>query len=241
MMFNIIVRKVPYEQKGLMIAFLGQDGAGKSTVTDDVLKWLTWKIEAKKFYLGSGEHYFSWQKKICSKIKSKSYIWKMFDACLSVSDMKAHARYTCRTIYKAKKYADKGGIAIFDRYPQIEFYGINDGPKIREHYLPKANNKMLYMYLCHCAKQEERNLRKALKISPNVVFKLVLPPEVSIQRKPEEKLENVEKKHRIIKELRYPGADMILIDATEEYSSELARIKEIIWNKIQDRNEAGLW
>lgn len=236
MMFNTIIRKVPYARKGLLIAFLGQDGAGKSTVTDDILKWLTWKIEAKKFYLGSGDHYFSWRKRLRSRITSKSAVWKLLDAALTLGDTKALARHTRKTISKAKRYADAGGIAIFDRYPQIEYYGINDGPKIRENYLPKVKNKVLYAYIHYCAVWEEYYLKKAVKTSPDVVFKLILPPEVSIQRKPEEDIENVTKKHNIIKSLDFPKADVFTIDATEEYSEELSKIKEIIWNKIQDKN-----
>ena len=137
---DVITKKRLSSDNGKLIAFIGQDGAGKSTVTDEVLEWLNWKIDAKKFYLGSGDHYHSWQKSLRMRIgKTRSEIGKVFCDYLTLSDLLKQSRRTYNIIKKAKKYAKKGGIAIFDRYPQSKYLGINDGPKIRYSISNKKN------------------------------------------------------------------------------------------------------
>ena len=42
------------ENGGCIIAFIGCDGSGKSTVSREILKWLNWKNDVEYFYMGSG-------------------------------------------------------------------------------------------------------------------------------------------------------------------------------------------
>ncbi len=75
------------EKKGFSVAFIGQDGAGKSTVSDLICSWLNWKIEAKKFYLGSGDHYNSPLKKVKTLFEGSSLIKKVIWASLNILDL----------------------------------------------------------------------------------------------------------------------------------------------------------
>ena len=68
---------------------------------------------------------------------------------------------------------------------------------------------------------------------PNIVFKLLLPPEESIKRKPQESLEAVTKKHEIVKSLEFEGSDVYEIDATMPFEEEMIMLKNIIWQHIQ--------
>lgn len=230
--FNIITRKVIENKDGCAIAFIGQDGSGKSTVTQEICKWLTWKIEAKRFYLGSGEHYNSWQKRALNILPRKNEIVMPIRALITLSDYVSLARNTYKTLKKSQKYVSKGGIALFDRYPQVEYPGINDGPKIRTNYLPKVKGEVMQKYVEFCAKREEKYLDKAVTINPDIVFKLVLSPEISIQRKPEEDIEAVRKKHEIVKALEFNQAQIHEIDATMNYADELLCIKQAIWKGL---------
>jgi hypothetical protein len=113
------------------------------------------------------------------------------------------------------------------------YSGINDGPKIRSNYVPKISNALIRRYAEKCAEKEEKYLKSAVEHKCNVVFKLILPPEVSLQRKPEENIELVRKKHEIIKTLDFGSAECYTIDATMPYDDEIKMIKRIIWQKIQ--------
>lgn len=237
----IIQKKTP-QNRGLMIAFIGQDGSGKSTVTNEILEWLTWKLDANKFYLGSGEHYQSWQKEL-KKIMDKKKKYKIaviLSALLTLSNHISVARRIYKFVNHGKRYALNGGIAIFDRYPQTIHYGINDGPKIRFNYLDRIRSPLLKKYIIYCAKAEEYYLTRAAGVVPEIVFKLILPPEVSIIRKPEENLETIQNKHEIINSLSFGQAKVYLIDANQEYTGEIKEIKGLIWGNMPKSKSSSL-
>ena len=234
---TFFTRKNLGEGAGVLVAFLGQDGAGKSTVTAEVSKWLRWKLDVRKYYMGSGDHYSSWQKKL-RKIIGKGGPGRAINNMLTVSDLNRLARHCVRLTHAAAKYAAKGGIAIFDRYPQTQFEGLNDGPKIHERSAGKKLPGPLKGYIRRKGDQEIRHYEEATRVAPDLVIKMILPPEVSIQRKPQESLENVTRKHEIIQRLAFPDSEVLTVDATMDYEAELALIHNAIWDIIQ-KKQAG--
>ena len=62
--FYLTIRYFKYTQKilkpqkkilsknGIAIAFIGADGSGKSTIVNDITKWIKWKLEVKQIYMG---------------------------------------------------------------------------------------------------------------------------------------------------------------------------------------------
>lgn len=231
--FNVITRKTFKGSNGLMIAFVGQDGAGKSTITKDAVKWLSWKADAKQYYLGSGDHYKSFNKKLVNLLsKSDNVVLRVIRITASITDLKHLAKKSYKTVRTAEKYKKMGGIALFDRYPQVQFAGINDGPKIRSILEKKKVNPLIRFYVNHSADVEEKYLKLAADIAPDLVFKLMLSPEESIIRKPEESYEVVFEKHNIIKELAFTHSDIHVVDAAQDYTREKIEIYNVIWNKL---------
>ena len=229
---KLIYRKVKVDGVGLSVAFLGQDGSGKSTITCDILKWLTWKLDTRIFYFGSGEQYNPWEKKFNSKIKGSSFLGKAVKRVLSVLVYLKWGKYVLNLAKNSSRYISKGGIAIYDRFPQIQYLGINDGPKIRTNVFMKMNSRLLNPLVKILCGLEEKSVRKVTTSPPNVVIKLMLSPEESIRRKPLEKLENVKQKHEIIKNLKFEDSSVYEIDATQDYQEELLQIKSIIWKHL---------
>ena len=230
-----ILRKTPKSQKGIVIAFLGQDGAGKSTITEEIEKWLKWKLEVRRFYLGSGDHFMSWEKKLQGKLADSRFpLLKLFQSFLAVTIYCKISRRVLRDVKRANYYSSKGGIALFDRFPQVLYPNINDGPKIRYRFVQKSTSFILKTTLKIFANIEERNLKDAVCYSPKVVIKLILPPEESIRRKPQENIELIRKKHEIIKSLQFDNSHVYEIDATDFFDKELIRIKNIIWGEIMN-------
>ncbi|HBL41622.1 MAG TPA: hypothetical protein DDY98_08775 [Ruminococcaceae bacterium] len=217
---------------GCMIAFVGQDGAGKTRVASDIAGWLRKKLEVRRFYLGSGENYYSFQRDLL-KVLPKGKAFKLIRGVLALSDQLHIAKRCVSTLKKAQIYAVQGGIALFDRYPQTQFPGINDGAKIREIFLPKATNPLIRKITLIYAKREEKLLKKAVRIQPDLVIKLMLTTEESLRRKPKENAENVQRKHEIIKQLAFPKSRVVVVDVMKEYHVEITEIKSIIWRKIR--------
>ena len=216
---------------GCMIAFVGQDGAGKTKVTSDMAGWLRKKLEVRRFYLGSGENYFSFQRDLL-KILPKSKAFKPLRGVLALSDQLHIAKRCVRQLRRAQVYAVGGGIALFDRYPQTQFAGICDGPKIRENLLPKAESGLIKKITLLYAKREEKALKKAVSIQPDLVIKLMLTTEESLRRKPRENKETVQKKHEIVKQLEFPKSRVVVVDVMKDYGSEVVEIKNILWKKL---------
>lgn len=232
--WGLITHKVANPKKGLMIAFIGQDGSGKSTVTADVKKWLTWKIDAQRFYLGSGEHFNPIEKKIGNQIAGQNGKFiRPIKNIIAFRLIKKIADNAYSNIRQAAKYVSKGGIALFDRFPQTDFVNINDGPKIRASVMPKVKNSFAKWVVGQYATHEEEKLKKAVSYHPDIVFKLMLSPEESIRRKPQENFDSIKRKHEIIKQLDYSRSAVYEIDAAICYEEELKMIKRIIWSHIQ--------
>ena len=230
---NNIYRKVVWGGKGLSIAFLGQDGSGKSTVTSDLQKWLSWKFESKIFYLGSGDQYKTHEKGLKAMLKGSSFLEKVLRRCLTIIINIKWGSYVTSQVEKSSHYISKGGIAIFDRFPQIQYFGINDGPKLRANVFKNLDSKVLNPLILFLCKKEENSIKKATLTPPDIVIKLLLPPEESIRRKPFEKYENVKQKHEIIKNLRFDNSSVYEVDATQDYQNEILTIKKIIWAHLQ--------
>lgn len=255
-----IVNQKTFTSKALSICFLGQDGSGKSTVTVDLCKWLNWKIEAKRFYLGSGDHYNGLFKRLISlgsrishrndtkdkgidnntvlhstkvskRPKSLKNLISSFIICYYYLSL---ARRAYMVTKSARGYMNKGGIALFDRFPQNQFQSISDGPRIEAYYSENGLNFRINRFL---ANKEKKYFELIQRNQPSLIFKLMLPPEESIRRKPFEDYENVKQKHEVIKALSFPHSETHIIDATMEYQKELIIIKNLIWEKILHSQE----
>lgn len=230
---NFATKKTLGEGKGITIAFIGQDGSGKSTVTNDIREWLSWKLDVHKVYLGSGDHYLSWQKRIYRFIPHSSRgLLRMIRGVLIVEDYKKLSKRVYRNIKKATRLRERGSIIIFDRYPQMQYCGINDGPTIGIKCEQFERIPIIGRYIKYCANVEERYLKKSLEEPLDLVFKMILDPEESIKRKPSENIDIIKKKHEIIKNLKFENSKVIVINADIDYEKELQYIKYEIWKNI---------
>ena len=249
----LITRKVANPKESFAVAFIGQDGCGKSTITLEIEKWLNWKIDARRFYLGSGEHYKSlmkWLSFKMSKIKKKKNYQlpkekgkcskheeakspknlKSFIAAILVSwNFLGIARRAYKEVRRADRYMKKGGIPLFDRFPQTQFEGIYDGPKINHYCQQKGINFGIVKWM---ARKEQGYIDRIQRFQPHLVFKLMLSPEESISRKPFENLEIVTRKHEITQQLQFPNSVVYTVDATQDYQQEIIFIKNQIWKAI---------
>lgn len=247
------IHRKTFPNHHLSICLLGQDGSGKSTITIELCKWLNWKIDAHRFYLGSGEHYMSFTKWLSSKIsrskgKKKSQLSPNTEVYSQNKEIKktrnlksiivailvswnllsiAHRAY--KEVRRADKYMMKGGIPLYDRFPQAQFEGIYDGPKINHYCHPRGINFGITKWM---AKRERHYVEKIQDYQPRLVFKLMLSPEESIRRKPFENLEVVTRKHQITPQLKFPHSLVYTVDATMDYQQEIIFIKNQIWNAL---------
>ena len=108
---------------------------------------------------------------------------------------------------------------VVDRYPQIQYFGISDGPKVNSSF-PILQKK------------ERKYLEIVNSIQPDIIFKLMVPVELSKQRRPDDSIELLQKKKEILEEIQYSKSRIIEVDATLPLEDELIFIKKHIWNAL---------
>ena len=115
----------------------------------------------------------------------------------------------------------RGYIVLTDRYPQNEFDGLCDGPKLR-------NVKGF------ASRKEAEAYRIAELCPPDAAIKLIVSPEVAAKRKPNEI--NIETNRNLterVKNIKFSKkTKSILIDANKSQQDVILEIKKAIWNLI---------
>ena len=230
---------------GLIVAVIGADGSGKSTIVANLQKTFSKKLDVYRTYLGKGKaDNFSWPRKLLvglkkrfasTKNKEKNSSPKINDST-TINVPKASfykwvealiVSFENRKKLKQRSAAKrKGMLVICDRYPQNQITGYNDGPVL--HHLSKEN-KVVFRAM---SKMETRLYNYAERNPPNIVFKLIADARIIQERKPSlASTEMLESKIEGIKKLQFAeGCRVITIDATLPLNNVLSTIKKEIWN-----------
>jgi len=122
---------------GRIFALVGADGSGKTTLSKDITRWLSWKVETDRVYFGAPKNIVY---KLFSRFVSLMRIFKGKGIyCLSnkLSALKWIwvSKKRQKLYIDCLKKQDDGEIVIADRFPLQEFHSMSrpmDGPRIRK-------------------------------------------------------------------------------------------------------------
>ena len=234
---------------GFIMALVGCDGAGKSTLSQDLNGWLQHKCDSHLLYMGSGDGNTGVINTIRKYLSSGFHVVKKLLFCSHASTTRQDFRFTntdapsqgkigfarrlyslfdlslayhkCKVLTKARAMADSGSIFIADRYPQIQFLGINDGP------LLQGGESFSWV-----AKLEKGFFSKSIRTGPDIVLKLIISPKVALARKPDHNLFTLERKAKIITELCFDACTVIDLNAELPYEEVLLNAKRAVWDKM---------
>ena len=224
---------------GLTLAFLGSDGAGKSSAIAEIHRWLREFMDVRVFYLGSGDGSSSllrlplkWCLEFAKKRKlvktsnnfSDSSLKEVGNRKLSLArKLWIYALSTERIgkLLAASRCRLRGYVVLTDRYPQAEFPGLCDGPR-----LPDDTG--------FAGKKEAECFRLAGLCPPDLVVKLIVPPEVAVRRKPGEvDFETSRNLTERVKQIRFSShTECVEIDAAQKQEAVWLAIKNAIWNAM---------
>jgi hypothetical protein len=229
---------------GLTVAFVGADGAGKSTVIAQIVKWLSWRLVVHTCYMGS------------SRPSAGTRVWKYAGDAVQLAAavsrrllgprsvparLAARAELLCdhlrylgdardrlRRFEESRRAAARGAVVVYDRYPlvRVEVDGRRlDGPRIRAScHMPISR---LSAWL---AAAEERAYRRIQP--PDHVFVLHVSPAVSQARKPGHPAERIEAKSRALRSIVPNGFGLTEVDADRPLDDVLLSVKRALWEML---------
>lgn len=228
---------------GALVAFIGPDGSGKSTVASHLEDWLSWKIDTHRLYFGSGDGsvnlIFRMRKHLkqllvaigvikerlpeegAAKPRKTSWLKDLFDGVTLLSLARdKHAKLSA-----ARRLTAKGAVVIADRYPQDEVHHINDGPKIGLDDRDSAIRR-------YFSRRELALYRKMARFPADLIVKLMVSVEVALARKPDHQRSEIEKKVSIVRNLRFEGARIVTIDADQPLEQVLLETRRAVWETL---------
>jgi hypothetical protein len=236
-------RKIPVSG-GLTVAFIGADGAGKSTIVQHIAKWLSWRLNVRTYYMGTSHPSVTTKivksisrlmmfssagcRRLCGKESSLTQLADGSKRLFECLRCLAEGRDRYNRYLSGQRKAAQGSIIIYDRYPMEAIRVFNrtmDGPRIASMCNGHAGPLTTTLSLI-----EEKMYQKILPAEHVVV--LHVSPEVSQARKPEHKRGMIEVKGQAISQMERDGLDLIEIDADQPLEQVLLQIKSALWRLL---------
>jgi thymidylate kinase len=206
---------------GVSIAFIGVDGAGKSTTIEIIKNWLSSKLSVKTFYMGLPRGNFIWEIlrlffRIFKKLKI-NYLSNKFDMLRNIYN--AMIKY--KIFQNSERAKNQGNIVLFDRYPLKDLWDSNepiDGPIIQNNAFWQSLERKYYEKI----------------IPADYLFVLLTDHEDAINRKSEHKSiykqVQIRKKNRAIFQLVKSNKNYLIpINSSRNREEVLLEIKRRIW------------
>ena len=218
----------PVQRLARVVAVVGCDGAGKSTLCADLIREFGRTGRVEFCYLGQSSG------NIAAMIRSWPLIGPAFGRYLLRKSARAHQQESrapdaltalvihLLSLWRAHKFRRvlardrRGVVVIVDRYPQAEVPGFYfDGPGID----PRRPGGWWLRWLTG---RELRLYRWMASHVPALVIRLDIDAASAHARKPDHRLAMLQDKVRVIPGLRFGGAKLLALDASAAYSEVLA-------------------
>ena len=229
-----------------LIAVVGCDGTGKSTLTHDLVEQLRRDGPVERRYMGliSGEQ--------GDKIKRLPLIGPRLERRLAAKAARAQdmrnkvpglfgalvmyglSVWRAAHLRRAIRLAESGVLVITDRYPQAEIAGFRyDGPGLG---LARSNNRAVRKL----AEREQRLYERMAMYHPALVIRLDIDFATAHARKPDHGPEELDDKIAVMARLRFNGAPLIDLDARAPYAEVLENALRAITSVTSPLRHAGV-
>jgi thymidylate kinase len=225
---------------GCVVALIGIDGSGKTTVSAAIRAWLGSEIDVVPMYFGTGGGRPSLLLRpfklmlplLTPLLKSKprgSSHGKVTNAppgriygLLLMIWATVVAREKRNKLLAARRAASRGLVVVTDRYPQNEIDGFNDGPLLtRLEWAPswlRAWEASAYVL--------------AQRLPPDLVIKLNVKPETVARREPDMDPTVIKKRVEDVPRLAFTGAHVVSISAERPLAEVIRAVKREIWRML---------
>ncbi|HEJ7040625.1 TPA: hypothetical protein SMF55_002369 [Serratia liquefaciens] len=231
-----------------LIAVVGSDGTGKSTLTADLVKNLQKYRATERRYLGliSGEDGDKikrlpvigvWlERRLAAKSDKTQRMSNKPPALWAALIMYGFSVWRAANLRKVQRLAESGVLVISDRFPQAEISGFYyDGPGIG---VERAKGWLM----TRLAAREKRLYQSMALCRPELIIRLDIDVDTAFSRKPDHSYEELKDKISAMVRLQYNGSRIIELDAKAPYDEVLEKALNAISSvtMIPSRPQASL-
>ena len=220
---------------GLVIAVIGVDGSGKTTLTRAIRTWLQAELDVMPIYFGTGggrpSLLLAPLKLMVPIVTALLPARPRGSSHGQVTDQPPGPAYSAlltvwATVLAVEKRlklaaahrgAARGLVVVADRYPQDQIASFNDGP-----LLPRLRGRPGWL-----RRFEARSYARARQLPPDLVIKLEATPAVIAAREPTMDRNAIEARVAGVRALSFP--QVVTIDATRPLSEVIAQAKREVW------------
>ena len=227
---------------GPMIAVIGCDGSGKSTVVEKIVVWANDYGPAATAHLGKqagnvGRALTSLP--LVGKLIGRSIGHKKF----SLREPRAKNKtpgflaavvasmFTLRRVLRFRRMLAlrrRGFIVITDRFPQLDCPNSFDGPVLSE----AAQGSFFVRWL---ARQEREAFEWMTGYRPDLVIRLNIDLDTACARKPDHVRRKLQRKIEVVPLLTFNGAPIVEIDSIQPLEQVLAEAREAVTRFLTER------
>lgn len=231
-----------------LIAVVGSDGTGKSTLTADLVKNLQKYRATERRYLGliSGEDGDKikrlpvigvWlERRLAAKSDKTQRMSNKPPALWAALIMYGFSVWRAANLRKVQRLAESGVLVISDRFPQAEISGFYyDGPGIG---VERAKGWLM----TRLAAREKRLYQSMALCRPELIIRLDIDVDTAFSHKPDHSYEELKDKISAMVRLQYNGSRIIELDAKAPYDEVLEKALNAISSvaMIPSRPQASL-
>lgn len=226
--------EVPEPYIAGLIAVVGSDGTGKSTLTADLVKNLQKQWITERRYLGliSGEDGDKikrlpfiglWlERRLAAKSDKTQRMSNASPALWAAIIMYCFSLWRASNLNKVRRLAESGVLVISDRYPQAEISGFYyDGPGIG---VERAKGGLIKKL----AESERRLYQKMAQFRPELIIRLDIDVDTAFSRKPDHSYEELADKISSMVQLDYNGSRILEVDARAPYEEVFEKAMKAI-------------
>ncbi len=224
-----------------VIAIVGSDGAGKSTLCQDLYHDLAQTQPVERVYLGQSSGAIGdWIQRLpiigtllgrYLKSKAKNVHEKKDQApdILTALVIYLLSRWRVHKFKKIIRLNRKGIVVITDRYPQAEkpgFYFDGTG-------LGVTQSESFWVRLLE--RQERKLYQWMAQFRPALIIRLNVDAQTAHQRKPDHSLAMLTQKTTVLPTLTFNDANLIDLDGTAPYASVLKQAKAALQTTLSSQ------